>query len=555
MKKNYHYQLGYGGLEMLLGGAIIGAIAYFFFYPMTFRKPLVIGDTASCYIDPATSTRSFEADGKTYVLIKSGAVTIRSQVDYHFSKLGEVKIAHLGNKTFSYYNVWLDTFSGPPPTTPAKRGNPGRLEGGTYRPTTGADHLRFVDVSSTYPLLEEGYAMLDIYLEKGQQLPQFIQNYCNDQMPTTPLFLVQDTMGKSFPPIEINSGPLSEWTPGAGDLSCTGDCLYPRPNERYRIFAYEKRTTPSYSTAISPTITGKRKMTITVDNTSVTYDAYYLSNSASEMITLIPSDPNAADADLAYKYTPLFNVPFLPTPVDLHKKSPLEVWTQHLEAFVPYPVPPWGWWTPECKPAVYLYPQKDTVVNVKVNIKNGFLTYTDPLYPKDTGWSVLAKPNGDLAYLNHHLADSHGEITYPTGVFPYLYYEGKVQDNAIEKPTTGFVKPYNQLPTFFDDVLPELGLNATEATEFKKYWLKALPKSPYYFIGIIPQDKLNQQEPLTITPKQDSMIRVRLYFEALAEFKQVDQPTIQTPQRNGFTVVDWGGMVKRDKAHPFTCLQ
>ncbi len=98
-------------------------------------------------------------------------------------------------------------------------------------------------------------------------------------------------------------------------------------------------------------------------------------------------------------------------------------------------------------------------------------------------------------------------------------------------------------------------MNEKETAEFKDYWLKALPQSPYYFIGLIPQNELNTLEPLQITPKEDTLIRVRLYFEALDKYKIVKAPQIRTPQRTGFTVVDWGGMVKNDKDHPFTCLQ
>jgi hypothetical protein len=214
-----------------------------------------------------------------------------------------------------------------------------------------------------------------------------------------------------------------------------------------------------------------------------------------------------------------------------------------------------NWYSPACKPAINLYPIKDTVVNVKINIPHGFLTYTDPLYPESSGWNVLAHPNGELQYLSSGLASSKGVINYPTGVFPYLYYEGKIQDQAVTKPDKGFMESYDQLDNSFDKLLPKLGLNTKESLEFKQYWLKALPKANYYFIGIIPQEQVNANEPLTITPKQDTIIRVRLYFEPLDKPKLIEQPTIQTPSRTGFTVVDWGGMVKRDKDHPFTCLQ
>lgn len=213
-----------------------------------------------------------------------------------------------------------------------------------------------------------------------------------------------------------------------------------------------------------------------------------------------------------------------------------------------------GWYYPACKPAVYLYPEKDTMVRVQVAIPQGSLTYTDPLYPKG-GWTVLAQPSGVLTYLGKELADSTGKINYPTGVFPYLYYEGKIQDSAVAKPEKGFVVAYDTLAPFFDDVLPKLGLTAKEGQEFKDYWLKALPKHSYYFIGVLPQEEVDANEPLTITPKEETMIRVRLYFEGLESPKSVVAPEIMTPKRNGFTVVDWGGMVKTGSNHPFTCLQ
>lgn len=214
-----------------------------------------------------------------------------------------------------------------------------------------------------------------------------------------------------------------------------------------------------------------------------------------------------------------------------------------------------AWYKPACKPAINLYPTEDTVVNVKVGIRNGFLTYTDPVYPGEKGWSVLAKPTGELQYLGSTLSDSTGKQNYPIGIFPYLYYEAKIQDSATPKPDQGYVIRYDNLAGFYDELLPKLGLNQKETKEFKDYWVKALPKSPYYFIGLIPQEQLDTNEPLTITPKEDTMIRVRLYFEALEKPQRFTAPKLQSPTRNGFTVVDWGGMVKRDKDHPFTCLQ
>lgn len=212
------------------------------------------------------------------------------------------------------------------------------------------------------------------------------------------------------------------------------------------------------------------------------------------------------------------------------------------------------WFFPACKPAIYLYPEKDLMVNVKVASK-GIITYTDPVYNVDTGWNVFANSSGILQNLGSSSTDSLGVLTGVNGKYPYLYYESKIPDKVIKKPTSGFVVSYKELPDFYSKLLPKLGLKGKEITEFKTYWEKALPSFPYYFIGIMDQEAINQIEPLTIMPKWDTIIRVRLYFEALEKPIEVSQPEVKTPQRKGFTVVEWGGMVKTDKNHPFTCSQ
>lgn len=199
-----------------------------------------------------------------------------------------------------------------------------------------------------------------------------------------------------------------------------------------------------------------------------------------------------------------------------------------------------NWYYPSCKPAIYLYPKEKTFVNVKVNTK-GFLTYTDPLYNNLLGWNATAYPGGKL------LVDNK--------VFNYLYYESKIKDADIKKPEKGYVVSFEDLPKLYKELLPKLGLIEKEAKEFKEYWEKVLSKSKYYFVGVMEQDEIEELEPLTTTPKPDTIIRVRLFFEALEQEIKVDKPEIITPERKGFTLVEWGGLVKVDKNHPFTCSQ
>ena len=47
------------------------------------------------------------------------------------------------------------------------------------------------------------------------------------------------------------------------------------------------------------------------------------------------------------------------------------------------------------KPIIYIYPQEETEVSVKVGYPEN-LTCTYPKYDENEGWNVIAKPNGDL---------------------------------------------------------------------------------------------------------------------------------------------------------------
>ncbi len=208
---------------------------------------------------------------------------------------------------------------------------------------------------------------------------------------------------------------------------------------------------------------------------------------------------------------------------------------------------PSAWWTPECKPAVYLYPEKKSLVNVKVS-PLGELAYTDPLYDFSRGWTVWAEPTGDLYQVS--ISRFQEEKRYD-----YLYYESKIYDWEIKKPEEGWVVKYDELERLYEEILPKLGLNAQEKADFTGYWLEKLPRSEYYFVGVIDKTQRDHIEPLSVIPEPETSIRFSLYFEPLEEFKVVSEPMIITPVRKGFTLVDWGGMVKLHPGTPFTCSQ
>lgn len=199
---------------------------------------------------------------------------------------------------------------------------------------------------------------------------------------------------------------------------------------------------------------------------------------------------------------------------------------------------PAQWLSPYCKPAIYLYPEAETNINVKVN-PLGKMTLTIPKYPS-TGWDVLAKPDGQI-------------ISNGTN-YDYLYYEAEIPDENIQKPKDGFVVEKKNVETLLGNILPSLGLNKKETDQFKDYWVKVLPESPYYFVGVVAQKNIDTIAPLSISPRPQTVIRITLYFEALDKKLEIKNPLILPVKRQGFTVVEWGGIFKRDKDHNFSCF-
>ncbi len=202
------------------------------------------------------------------------------------------------------------------------------------------------------------------------------------------------------------------------------------------------------------------------------------------------------------------------------------------------PILPVTWLSPYCKPAVYLYPERKTEINVKVAPK-GEMLLTIPEYPS-AGWDVVAEPNGDIFHHNTR--------------FDYLYYEASIPDELIHKPEEGYVISYDKREAFMRDLVVKLGLNKKETDQFVEYWAPILPEAPYYFIGIVPVTNLDAISPVTISPKPDNFIRITLYFQALDNYKIVQEPTIPVVKRDGFTAVEWGGIFKQDEKHSFSCF-
>ncbi|MBP7822999.1 hypothetical protein KA050_01470 [Candidatus Gracilibacteria bacterium] len=175
------------------------------------------------------------------------------------------------------------------------------------------------------------------------------------------------------------------------------------------------------------------------------------------------------------------------------------------------------------KPIIYLYPEKTTNVEVKLDF-NGELIATYPTY--NNGWSVTAEPDGTLT--NH--ADGRE--------YSYLFWEGLYSHDW--NLSTGFVVRAEDTISFLQEKLAKLGLTPREYNEFIVYWYPLMKNNPYNLIHFADKE-YTDAAPLTITPTPDSLLRVFMVYKPLTKKIEIPAQSLSSFERRGFSVVEWGG--------------
>ncbi len=176
------------------------------------------------------------------------------------------------------------------------------------------------------------------------------------------------------------------------------------------------------------------------------------------------------------------------------------------------------------KPVIYLYPEEETEVSVKVKLTDGELTCTYPDY-RD-GWNVTAYPDGTI------IDNADGNEYY------CLYWEGV--GKADWDMSKGFVVKREDTADFLREKLAEMGLTPRESNEFIIYWLPLMQENECNLITF-QTEQYEKNAVLDINPAPDSLLRIFMVYEECDPDMEISPQKFERFERKGFAVVEWGG--------------
>jgi len=177
------------------------------------------------------------------------------------------------------------------------------------------------------------------------------------------------------------------------------------------------------------------------------------------------------------------------------------------------------------KPVIYLYPEEEMEVEVSLDLIGEFTC----VYPEyNDSWKVTAQPDGTLT-------DALGREYY------CLYWEAEFYRPLVDDTNIGFMVKGEDTAEFLREKLLQIGLSEREANEFIIYWLPQMQHNNYNYI-YFSFDEYEEVAKLNVSGNPDTVIRFMMVWEGLEEARPViEQELPETPERVGFTVVEWGG--------------
>jgi hypothetical protein len=175
----------------------------------------------------------------------------------------------------------------------------------------------------------------------------------------------------------------------------------------------------------------------------------------------------------------------------------------------------------EAKPNIYLYPETETDLSVKLDlVKGGEIVVSIPDY--GDGWNVKVTPDGMI-----------------DDKYEFLFYESFTPD--FYQYSSGWTVDAQEFEVFFTENLKQYGFQGREIKDFIDWWIPRLEKTGCFFVHPQLDDIISKTIKLNISQTPDSVQRLFYVLRKApgcdAEIKDVP---IKPFERKGFTVMEWG---------------
>lgn len=177
------------------------------------------------------------------------------------------------------------------------------------------------------------------------------------------------------------------------------------------------------------------------------------------------------------------------------------------------------------KPVIYLQSPVKLDFSIRVIPTTDF-TFTYPLY-KDQ-WKGTLLPTGQI--------EMNGQK------YPYLFWDSK-QEFAFKMHTNGYYISKKDVISFLENQLSNVGLNATEKTDFITYWAPRLMQYKSVFIQFYLQEDCDQFASIQCDPAPTVINRLYIVFSEWNDNLKTFVHPLELPafKRDGFNVLEWGG--------------
>lgn len=178
------------------------------------------------------------------------------------------------------------------------------------------------------------------------------------------------------------------------------------------------------------------------------------------------------------------------------------------------------------KPNIYIYPEEKINLRVEISFPfGGKILASEPTYT-DSGWDITVDPSGLI-----------------NNTYQYLFYECRIPNRF--QTDEGWKIRQRNLDRFFHGSLIQFGLNEKEIDDFAEYWLPKLTDFEYYLIFPQRKEIIDQLIQLNFSVEPQHLQRIFYLFKGIEKNDDVkiDPPQFRAIPRNGYTIVEWGGMV------------